>query len=282
MDNQKRVVSIQDISGFGKCSLTAALPILSACGISTCIMPTAILSSPTGGFKHTYRDLTSDLREYTDNFKNAGLTFDAIYSGFLGSFEQLEIVEEFIDKFKTKNNLVLVDPVMADSGKFYSTFTKDFVTPMNKLCSKADIIVPNITEACFMLGETYKDGPYNKDFIKKLLKGLAGLGPKFIVLTGIYFDEKKLGAACFDVSTGEIDYSFCDKVMGAYQGSGDIFASVLLSSLMNGYSIQLSTKIAAEFVKNAIIDANDHGIDNRFGISFEKQLPWLIKTLGLI
>lgn len=279
---QKTVAAIHDISGFGKCSLTVALPILSAAGISTSIMPTAVLSSPTGGFDNTYRDLTEDLRLFTAKWKAAGLSFDAMFSGFLGSFEQLEIVSEFFDTFKTDDNIVLVDPAMADNGEFYSVFTPDFAKGMKTLCKKADIIVPNITEAAFMLGEPYREGPYEKPYIEKLLRGLKNLGPRFIVLTGVYFDEKKLGAACYDIDKDEISYALSERVGGFYQGTGDIFASALLASLLNSKPLCESAQIAAEFVKLSISATHADIINNRYGISFEKELPWLIKRLGLI
>jgi pyridoxine kinase len=282
MQRQKRVATIQDISGFGKCSLTVALPILSAAGISTCIMPTAVLSSPTGSFAHTYRDLTSDLPLYVQKWKDVGLTFDAIYSGFLGSFEQLETVGDFITAFRKKDTLVLVDPVMADCGKLYSTFKPDFAVGMRKLCEKADIIVPNVTEAAFLLGESYRDGPYEKSYIEHLLKELSKLGPKSIVLTGIYFDNEKLGAACYDTEKCTVQYALSKKIEGFYSGTGDVFASVLLASMLNQKTLFESCEIAAEFVKNGISSVKECGGDRRFGINFESELPWLIKKLGLM
>lgn len=279
---QKTVAAIHDISGFGKCSLTVALPILSAAGISTSIMPTAVLSSPTGGFDYTYRDLTDDLKPFMSKWKAAGLSFDAMFSGFLGSFEQLEIVGEFFDTFKTAGNIVLVDPAMADNGEFYSVFDPDFAKGMKKLCKKADIIVPNITEAAFLLDEPYRDGPYDKAYIEKLLRGLKELGPKFIVLTGVYFDGEKLGAACYDVSKDEISYALTQRVGGFYHGTGDIFASTLLASLLNSKPLCESAQIAAEFVKSSISATHADNINSCYGISFEKELPWLIKRLGLI
>ena len=169
MNNQsylKRVAAIHDLSGFGKCSLTVALPILSAAGIETSAMPTAILSTNTGGFTgFTYLDTTSEMRPFTKHLESLDIRFDAIYTGFLGSFEQLDIVNEFFGTFKREDNLILVDPVMADNGELYKIFTPDFALGMRKLCEKADIIVPNITEACLLLGETYQDGPYTKAYI---------------------------------------------------------------------------------------------------------------------
>lgn len=283
MKRQKRVAAIHDISGFGRCSLTVALPIISAAGVETSIMPTAVLSTHTGGITgYTYRDLTSDLRPFTRHWKSLGLTFDAIYSGFLGSFEQLEIVGEFFDTFKTDDNLIVVDPAMADNGKLYAVFTPDFAKGMTKLCSKADIVVPNITEASIMLGKEYKDGPYDKQYIEKLLKDLSKLGPRKVVLTGVYFDDKKLGSATFDADTGVISYAFADRIEGYFHGTGDVYGSALVGALLNDKTLEESAKIATEFTQRSIVRTMLAGTDRRFGVNFEAELPEYIKELGLI
>ena len=173
-DYQKRVAAIHDLSGFGKCSLTVALPILSAAGIEACAMPTAILSTHTGGISgYTYRDLTSDMRAFMQHWKSLDIQFDATYSGFLGSFEQLDLVKEFFELFRSKNNLILVDPVMADNGELYRIFQPEFATGMRSLCRKADIIVPNLTEAALLLEESYHPGPYTQAYIEKILKRIS-------------------------------------------------------------------------------------------------------------
>ncbi len=283
MSKQKRVAAIHDISGFGKCSLTVALPILSAAGIETSLIPTAVLSTHTGGFTdYTFRDLTSDLRPFVDHWKSLGLSFDAIYSGYLGSFEQLEIIGEIIDKFNTDDNIVLVDPVMADNGELYGAFTPDFVQGMAKLCKKADIITPNMTEAMVLLGESYTDGPYDKVYIETLLHGLSKLGPRYVVLTGVFFDGEKIGAASFDKVSGNISYEFSDMVEGFYHGTGDIFASTLLAGLLNGLQLDKAAQLAVDFTQGSIVRTRAEGIDPRFGVNFEAGLPKLIKDLGLI
>jgi pyridoxine kinase len=283
MTRQKRVAAVHDISGFGKCSLTVALPILSAAGIETSIMPTAVLSTHTGGFTgYTYHDLTDDLRPFTQHWKSLGLTFDALYSGFLGSFEQLEIVSEFFDSFKTNDNLIVVDPAMADNGELYSLFTPDFAAGMAKLCAKAGLIVPNITEAALMLGETYHDGPYNKEYIEKLLHGLSKLGPGKVVLTGVFFDDRELGAASFDADSGEINYSFSGRIEGFYHGTGDIFASALLAGLLDGQSLAAAAQLAVDFTQGSITRTKEAGTDVRFGVNFEAGLPQFIRQLGLL
>ena len=231
MKKQKRIAAIHDISCVGRCSLTVVLPILSAAGIDCGIMPTAVLSTHTGGFEgFTYRDLTDDLKPISSHWQSLNLSFDALYSGFLGSFEQIDIVGEIFDTYKKDDNIILVDPVMADEGKLYSIYSKEMVQGMAKLCSKADIIIPNITEACFMTGHTYKDGPYDDAYIKELLDKLVTLGPKQIVLTGVHFDDMSIGAAIYN--NGHIDYVFAPKIEGHFHGTGDVFGSILLSSLL--------------------------------------------------
>ena len=278
---QKRVAAIHDISGFGKCSLTVALPIISAAGIETSVIPTAVLSTHTGGFTgFTYRDLTEDIMHVAEHWKGLELSFDSLYSGFLGSFEQLDIVAKIFDMFKTKDNIILVDPVMADNGKLYQIFDQSFPSGMKELCKKADILVPNITEACLMLDIPYKDGPYTKEYIEKLLIKLSELGPDRIVLTGVCYDEENLGAATYEKSTGKAGFAFSKKIDGYYHGTGDVFGSALLSALLNNFSLIDAAKIAVDFVTESIQRTKDAKTDIRFGVNFEKSIPSLLKNLG--
>jgi pyridoxine kinase len=278
----KRVAAIHDLSGFGKCSLTVALPILSAAGIETSALPTAILSTHTGGIDgYTYLDTTGEMRPFTRHWKSLDLRFDAIYSGFLGSFEQLDIVKDFFGEFRQKDNLILVDPVMADNGELYKIFTPDFASGMRSLCEKADIIVPNITEATLLLGESYRPGPYSKTYIEHLLKSLSRLGPKQIVLTGVYFAETELGAATYDAANGKIDYNFVSKIPGYYHGTGDVYASALLAGLLNGFNLSDAAGIAVRYTAGSIQRTYEAGSDIRFGVNFEQGFPDLLKELRL-
>jgi pyridoxine kinase len=280
MNHQKRVAAIHDISGFGKCSLTVALPIISAAGIEVAVMPTAVLSTHTGGFEgYTYRDLTGDMRPIAKHWKSLGIEFDAVYSGFLGSFEQIAIVKEFIDSFRREGTVVLVDPAMADNGKMYPVFDMDFAKEMAGLCAKADIIVPNMTEAAFLLGEEYIERPYTKEYIEGLLHKLSGLGPSKAVLTGVMFDEDKLGAAAYDKMTGKISYAFSETIAGNFHGTGDIFASAMLAAYLNGKSIAQAAQIAVDFTCASIQRTKDAGTDVRFGVNFEAGLPELMKVI---
>jgi pyridoxine kinase len=283
MNKQKRIAAIHDISGFGKCSLTVALPILSAAGIETSVIPTAVLSTHTGGFTgFTYRDLTEDLRPFIKHWKSLDIPFDAFYSGFLGSFEQIEILGTFFDEFKTPENLILIDPVMADNGELYRIFTPDFALAMKELCRKADIIVPNITEACLLVDAPYVDGPYTGEYIRDLLEKLSDIGPDRIVLTGVFPDDSQLGAATYDRTTGEVAYLLAGKIPGYYHGTGDVFGSALLAALLNGFTLPDATRIAVNFTVASIRRTFEAQTDIRFGVNFEQSIPGFLKELNLV
>lgn len=281
MKAQKRIAAIHDISGIGKCSLTAAIPIISAAGIETAVLPTAVLSTHTGNIKgFTYRDLTADIVPYYNHWKSLGINFDGIYSGFLGSTQQVDIVCSFIDEFKKENTVVIVDPAMADSGEMYKTFDTDFAGEMIALCKKADIIVPNITEAVFLLNEKYVDPPYTKEYIDYLIKRLfSSLGVSMIVLTGVAFDSDKIGCAVCEIGK-DIVYYFSEKFDGIYYGTGDIFASALCGAYLNGKSIYESSEIALDFTFSAIERTYNYGTDTRLGVDFEHGLFDYIKKIG--
>lgn len=281
MKKQKRVAAIHDISGIGKCSLTAAIPVISAAGIEAAAMPTAVLSTHTGNIKgYTYRDLTSDLTPIAMHWKSLGITFDGIYSGFLGSVEQVDIVCDFIDMFRTEDTVIIVDPAMADGGKMYTTFDKSFAKEMLLLCRKADIIVPNITEAVFLLDEDYREPPYSKEYIENLLKSLSLLGPEMVILTGVAFDDNEIGCAVYCRDADEVFYSFSKKYPGIYYGTGDLFASALTGAYLNGKSIFESAEIALEFTNSAIERTFEAGTDTRLGVNFEQGIADYIKRLG--
>lgn len=280
---QKRIMAVHDLSCFGKCSLTVVLPILSAAGVETSVIPTAVLSTHTGGFtNYTCRDLTGEIPGIQKHWKSLGLKFDGIYTGYLGSFEQLQLVCGLIDDFRNENTLVLVDPVMADNGKLYANFDPEFPSGMKKLCSKANVIVPNLTEASLLLNEPYLEGPYKRVYIDGILKKLGDLGPRKIVLTGISFDETHLGAAAYDRMTGEIDYVLSERVQGYYHGTGDIFASALLAALMNDFPLAKAVRIAIDFTVGSIQRTAGANTDFRFGVNFEAGIPGFVNELKLL
>ena len=277
---QKRVLAIHDISCVGRCSLTVALPILSAAGFETSILPTAVLSTHTGGFTgYTFRDLTCDIMPIAEHWRSLNLHFDAIYTGYLGSFEQIELVSKIIDIFKSDNTVVLSDPVMADNGVMYAGFKPEFAKGMVSLCAKGDIIIPNMTEASFLLGRDYVDLGHSKPDIEELLRALTALGPKAAVLTGVTLDESKMGAAAYDSETGEYFWYLNDRVNGFFHGTGDVFASAFLAAYMNNKGLQSSIETAVRFTLESILRTKAEGTENRYGVDFENSLPSLIKEI---
>ena len=275
-------MAVHDLSCFGKCSLTVALPVLSAAGAEVTALPTAVLSTHTGGITgYTFRDLTEDIPAIVNHWKSLKLHFDAIYTGYLGSFEQLELVSKIIEEFREKDTLVCIDPVMADGGKLYPAFRPDFPAGMAELCAKADIIVPNLTEAAFLLGEPYREGPYDEEYITHVLHGLSKLGPRRIVLTGVWTEPEHLVCAVYDASAGSTGYAMSKRIDGFYHGTGDVFASALLGALLRGLPLCGAAQIAADFTAGSIRRTHEAGTDVRFGVNFEAGLPDYIHSLGL-
>ncbi len=225
----KRIVTIQDISCVGKCSLTVALPIISAAGVEAAILPTAVLSTHTAFSKFTFRDLTDEINPIAETWDALGLTFDAVYTGYLGSFEQIELVEQFLGRFRKADTAVFVDPAMADNGVLYKGFTQDFADRMAGLCGKADLILPNLTEAAFMLHMPYQP-EYDEAYVRQVLRKLTGLGARCAALTGISLKEGEIGAYFYDSQTGEYYYYANEKLPVAYHGTGDVFASAAMGA----------------------------------------------------
>ena len=271
-----RAAAIHDISGFGKCSLTVALPILSACGVEAACMPTAVLSTHTGGIKgFTFRDLTQDLRAFWQHWHTLGIPFDALYSGYLGSVEQTEIVGEMFDVYRKETKLILVDPAMADHGKFYTMFDERMARGQSALCARADVAVPNLTEAALMTKQEYHAGPYTEEYLKDMCKRLCDLGAKNVVLTGARKHDAHLGACCYQGESGQFDIYYTARVPGNYHGTGDVYASVLTAALLNDYQLPESMQLAADFVHECLQRTHAQGTDTRYGVDFERGLPRL-------
>lgn len=270
---QKKLLAVHDISCIGRCSLTVALPILSAAGIETSVLPTAVLSTHTGNFKgYTFRDLTEDIKPICNHWRSLGITFESLFTGYLGSFEQIELVKEIFDQFATENSLIMVDPVMGDNGKLYSNLSEDFPKGFRELCKRAQVITPNLTEASMLLDIPYVCEGYSEDYIKKILKNLSELGPEKIVLTGVSFTESQLGCAVFDKRTNLTDFVYEEKVEGFFHGTGDVFSSALLASLLNGLSLSASAAAAVGFTAGAIRRTKRSGAETRYGVDFEAGL----------
>lgn len=277
----KRILTIQDLSCVGKCSLTVALPIISAAGIETAVLPTAVLSNHTA-FKNgfTFHDLTGELSGISRQLQKEGISFDAMYTGYLGSAEQIDLVLQVFEDFRQEDSFYLVDPVMADFGKLYAGFSDDFVPEMAKLCAKADLIVPNLTEACLLLGEPYIEKGYSEEYIKTILKQLTELGPKEAALTGVSFEEGQVGTACYNRETDTYFAYYNKQLPVTYHGTGDIFASSLFGAKLSGFSTEEALKIAVDFVC-ACIECTEADPDhNWYGVNFETALPEYLKLLG--
>ena len=278
--DMKRIVTIQDISCVGKCSITVALPIISAMGIETSILPTAVLSTHTMFSGFTFRDLTSDITPITEHWKREKFAFDAIYTGYLGSFEQLDLVAGIFKDFKTADNLIFVDPVMADNGKLYPGFTPEFARAMAKLCGLADVIVPNLTEAAFMLGEPCCLSGYDEKYIKDTLKKLTALGARCAVLTGVSFEPGKVGLMGYDSVKDEFFSYYHRKLAVSFHGTGDVFASTAVGALMRGKTLAEALEIAADNTLESIeLTIADPEHEN-YGVRFERAMPKLLKRLG--
>ena len=274
----KRIVTIQDISCVGKCSLTVALPIISAMGIETAVIPTAVLSTHTAFKNFTYRDLTNDLPKIASHWKQEKFNFDGIYTGYLGSIEQIDMLKEFFKQFKTSENFIFIDPVMADNGKLYAGFDTNFVKEMKELCKTADIIVPNLTEASYMLETEYKE-KYSEEEIKHMLIELSNLGPKYVVLTGVSFKDNELGVMSYNKETNKFFTYFKEKVPVKYHGTGDVFASTLVGAITNNNTIEEGLKIAVDYVWETINGTYKTNKEDAYGVNFETKIPYLINRI---
>ncbi len=275
----KRILTIQDISCLGKCSITVALPVISAMGVETVILPTAVLSTHTMFKNFTVKDLTDQLIPITDHWKSEGVKFDAIYTGYLGSAEEIEIAKKIFDEFKTDDTLIFIDPVMADNGKLYPAFDENYAKLNAGLCGKADIIVPNITEAGFMTGTEYKE-EYDEDYLKELLEKLNRLGAKISVITGASLSSGKTGVYGYDSSTGEYFIYQNDRVDATYHGTGDVFASVSVGALMRGLSLKDAFALAADYTADTIRETLKNPEKPWYGVDFEATIPELVKRLN--
>ena len=267
----KRIITIQDISCVGRCSLTVALPIISAAGVEACILPTAVLSTHTAFPEFTFHDLTDEIQPISDTLARLGIDFDAIYTGYLGSPEQLALVADLIDRFRKPGAEIFIDPVLGDNGSLYKGFTQDFTDRMTRLCAKADLILPNMTEAAFMLHEDYRED-YDEDYVRGLLVRLTAL-------TGIGFRDDEIGFYMYDAESGEFSCYFNEKLPMRCHGTGDIFASAALGGRMRGLgytdSLALATDYTLECIRKTIADPSHRS----YGVNFEQALPYYIAEI---
>lgn len=275
MQNQRRVIAINDISSFGKCSLSVAIPILSAAGIETCALPTAVLSAHTGFKGYTFCDLTDNILPAANHWKTLGLSFDGIYTGYLGSKEQVECVEKIMEMFPF--NIKLVDPVMGDDGVLYDGFSEDFPNEMKKLIKRADVIVPNVTESCLLTGIAYRE-EHSKEYINELIEALKKECSASIVITGINSKTDKISTAVYENET--LTYIENKRQRAIYSGTGDVFASTFMAAIMGGADIVSAAKLSAEFVGECIEITQKVSSERHYGINFELNTKSLIEKLN--
>ena len=274
MTKLKRLAAIHDISGVGKCSLTIALPVVSATGVECSCMPTAVLSTHTAVFKgYTVRDLSDDMLPMAQHWKKEGIRFDGIYTGYMVSPAQGKIIEEIFDLISDEDTIKIVDPVMGDFGKFYNGMGEDMADAFRSLCAKADVITPNITEASILSGLPYIETNHSDEYIASLMDYLKTLGAKKIILTGVTPDEKHIGNAAWDSETDETVINLNERIPHAFHGTGDLFSSCLAAMLVRGASIQDAISFASDLVIDGIKESLALGIEPHFGAYFEAVLP---------
>ncbi len=271
----KRIVTIQDISCVGRCALTEALPVISAMGVECSVIPTAVLSTHTAFPKFTFCDLTEQIPAITEAWKEMSLDFDAVYTGYLGSDRQIALVKDFVRDFGKKEGFITwIDPVMADRGKMYAGFSEDFASKMALLCAGADVIVPNMTEAAFMLGIPYTE-MYDEAYVKDVLVRLTKMGAKCAALTGVELEEGKIGVYAYDSVTEKFFSYFNEKLPVAFHGTGDLFSSCAFAAHVRGASVEESLKLAVDFTLECIKKTMQDENRRFYGVNFEEAIPML-------
>lgn len=283
MMNQKKVLTIQDISCTGRCSITVALPILSACGIETAIIPTSVLSTHTSGFTGLHhRDLTGDIPKILEHWKQLAMHFDAIYVGFLANKEQVEAVITLINALKSDDTIIFVDPAMADEGEMYSILSSDFPAAMRELCKLADVIIPNMNESFLLLDQEYQKGPYKERDIEDMLKKLSDIPQSQVVMTGVSLDSYDIGAASYNPGSNTYHFYSRRKIDGTFCGTGDVFSSVLVGAVVNDFTVEEAVNIAIEYTLDCIERTVSEKQELRYGVDFEQGILFLLQLLGKI
>ncbi|MBQ9160775.1 MAG: pyridoxamine kinase [Methanobrevibacter sp.] len=275
-----KILTIQDISCYGQCSITVALPVVSAFGIETAILPSAVLSTHTSGFTDfTVRDLTEDLPAIKEHWEKEGITFDAIYTGFIASIEQLDYIKDIIDSRLKLEGLVFVDPAMADHGEFYNGFDQEFADKMGELCKRGDYILPNTTEACYILHKPWKED-FSREEMLEMAQELKEFTKRYVILKGDTNEEGKLGMIVLDKVTDTVDIVYNDRIDYVSHGTGDVFASSFVGSTMIGKTPSVAAKIAGEFTKRAI-EKTVGDETHTYGVKFEQVILELNELLKL-
>lgn len=277
----KRIVSIQDISCLGRCSQTVALPVISAMGAECVILPTAVLSTHTMFQGFTCKDLSDQLHPVADHWKKEGFHFDAIYTGYLASAEQIEDVCDIFRRFRSNDTIIFVDPAMADNGKLYPAFGPEFPAEMAKVCAMADIVVPNLTEACLLTDTPYQQ-EYDEAYVKDILKKLCALGAKKAVLTGVGFNPGELGVMAYDPETNDYFTYFSEHLPTSYHGTGDLFSATCVGAMADGSTLEEALKIAVDYTVECIRITAEAGLEKYYGVEFERAIPFLLRRMGKV
>ena len=272
-NNQKKIAVINDLSGFGRCSITVALPIISHMRLQCCPVPTSIFSNHTGYEHFFFEDCTQNMREFIKNWKLLGLEFDGIATGFLGSKEQIQIVEEFIQTFRTERTKVIIDPVMGDNGELYPTYTEEMCREMRKLVSYADILTPNLTECCFLTDTPYRPQGWTKTELYAMAEKLSQVGADKVVISGISMGEY-LGNAVYE-RNGEKTIIRSKRIAQERAGTGDVFASIIAGDCVNGVEFSDSVRKAVHFIRDCMLLTNERQIPPEDGVCFEELLHHL-------
>ncbi len=273
-----KVAAVHDLSGFGRCSLSVIIPVLSSMGVQVCPVPTAVLSTHTGGFEnYSFVDLTDHLTQYLNHWCELDIDFDCFYSGFFGSVKQMDIMADYIQRLKKKGTLIVIDPVFADEGELYSTFTNDIISNMKNYISFADIITPNMTEACFLLDEEFKPC-YSASELRSMLKRLTDMGPGIAVITSVSLDDGNCGVVAYDKMNDRYWNVWCEYMPAEYPGTGDIFCSVMIGALLSGDSLPMALDRAVGFVSLAIKTTFGYTGPLRDGVFIEKILHTLSES----
>ena len=276
----KRLAAINDVSGFGKCSLTVALPVVSATGVECACVPTALLSTHTGEFTgYTFRDLSGQMLPIARHWASLGLEFDGIYSGYLASSEQAMLVEEIIGTLANGNTLVVCDPAMADNGRYYSGLGEDMTQAFRRLCARADVITPNVTEAALLSGAEYMRPPHSRDYIRRLFDGLEPHAGRYVAITGVHPAERVIGIVVRDRVTGEERSAMSEALPGMFYGTGDIFASAMAALLVRGAGIGDALSAAGALVRESIERTYLRGTPRPYGVDFEGALPDYVRRV---
>lgn len=273
MQPLKKVAAINDLSGASRCSLTVAIPVLAAFGVQCCALPTAVLSNHTGYERFYFDDYTSRMRPYLQKWKELGLRFDYIYTGFLGSAEQIDIALEALDAFQTGQTRVLIDPVMGDDGRMYATYTQQMCSQMRRLVSRADVVTPNVTEACLLAGVPYTGEAMEQADVQKLAEQIAALGAPQVVITGVKHAGRVYN---YVYSAGQLQSFGSDLTPVYYSGTGDLFASIVCGCLTQGEDLFSAVQLATDFIAKAAAQSQKMGIPPLDGVCFEQLLKELI------